>query len=177
MVSATSSHGWPTSEAPTRAMSAAPVRASPIPITIVPWACIHRRKRTSGCGLSAAARRVRSANGRRIDGRKRPTARTMWVVRTMGNQAGMPSDCRSGLVERPSAPHRLERDPITLVPDLADVEPSPGEGDPDFGQTIREDPRRNDLPVTPELRREGRGEVDEERRDEIRAHDVERHAV
>src|SRR5439155_473593 len=84
------------------------------------------------------------------------------VVRTMGNQAGMPSDCRSGLVERPSVPHRLERDPITLVPDLADVEPSPGEGDADLGQTIREDPRRNDRPVTPELRREGRGEGDED---------------
>ena len=61
----------------------------------VPFACIRRRNRTIGFGLSSAARRVRSANGSRIEGRNRLTARTMWVARRSGNQAGMPADCRA----------------------------------------------------------------------------------
>ena len=58
-------------------MSPSPVSASPSPIAIVPCVWAHSRPRTTPFSDSTVARRVRSANGSRIDGRTRLTARMM----------------------------------------------------------------------------------------------------
>ena len=61
-----------------------PVSASPRPIAIVPWLCAQSRLCTTGLPDSTAARRVRSANGSRIEGRTRLTARMMCAPSRIG---------------------------------------------------------------------------------------------
>ena len=66
-------------------MSPTPVSARPAPITIVPCDWPHSSVRTTPLSDSTVARRVRSANGSRIDGRNRLTARSMCVASRTGN--------------------------------------------------------------------------------------------
>ena len=67
-------------------MSARPVSARPAPMTIVPCDCAHRSVRTTPLSESTVARRVRSVNGSRIDGRNRLIARPIWTARTIGKR-------------------------------------------------------------------------------------------
>ncbi len=53
-------------------------------MAIVPWVCAHSSQRTIGLSDSTVARRVRRANGSRIEGRIRLTARMMWATSRTG---------------------------------------------------------------------------------------------
>ena len=61
-----------------------PVSASPIPMAIVPCVWAHSSAWTTPFSDSTVARRVRSANGSRIEGRTRLIARMMWATRRNG---------------------------------------------------------------------------------------------
>src|SRR6266536_1498215 len=69
---------------------AAPVSMSPAPNTVVPWLWSHNSACTTRLSEVVAWRRARSANGRRSDGRNRPTASVRWIARRTGSdEAGM----------------------------------------------------------------------------------------
>ena len=95
--------------APTRASATRPipVSASPIPMAIVPCVWAHSSDRTTPFPDSTVARRVRSANGSRIEGRTRLTARMMCAPSRTGKYVGInaivgPDPVRPG--GRPPAP-------------------------------------------------------------------------
>src|SRR5688572_30995454 len=100
MTSAMRSHGCANSCVPMIETRARPVSANPTPMTTVPCDCAHRSARTNPLSDSTVARRVRSVNGSRIEGRNRLIARPMWATRMIGNKgAGIERDCRVGAPE------------------------------------------------------------------------------
>ena len=108
-----------------------------------------QQARTTRLSDSTVARRVRSVNGSRIDGRNRPTARAMWATSRIGKRlAGIAADCRAPAAAAPSArPDGLERDPVALGR-RARVTAEPGglERARDLRLAVDEDARRQQAP-------------------------------
>ena len=68
-------------------MRPSPVIASPSPMTIVPCVWAYSRPWTTRLSESTVARRVRSANGSRIDGRTRQIASAMCATSRRGKRS------------------------------------------------------------------------------------------
>ena len=105
-------------------------------MTALPFDCAQRRVCTTPFSDSTVARRARSANGSRIDGSTRVSARVTCATSRIGKNHGMAAIVgRGGRASGPapgSAPRagaisgasrRLERDPVALRTSIDDVEP------------------------------------------------------
>src|SRR6478672_1239203 len=100
----------------------------------VPWLWPQSRTCTTRLSESTVARRVRSANGSRIDGRNRLIASVMCVASRSGKRFGIEGDCR--VARRSGRSMRLERHPVTFVEAPVDDQARGLEGRADLGLAV-----------------------------------------